>query len=89
MIDFKYRKLHNFQSDYTRVGFTDNRPIKKGPILSHDDSKIGFITSSNKSFNLNKFIGMGYLKKDSVNDKLKGNMELVTLPFIESKYYKK
>ena len=89
MIDFKYRKLHNFQSDYTRVGFTDNRPIKKGPILSHDDSEIGFITSSNKSFNLNKFIGMGYLKKDSVNDKLKGNMELVTLPFIESKYYKK
>ena len=37
----------------------------------------------------NKFIGMGYLKKDSVNDKLKGNMELVTLPFIEAKYYKK
>ena len=89
MVDFKYRKQHNFQSDYTRVGFTDNRPIKKGPILSRDDSEVGFITSSNKSFNLNKFIGMGYLKKDSVNDKLKGNMELVTLPFIEAKYYKK
>ena len=48
-----------------------------------------YYASSNKSFNLNKFIGMGYLKKESVNDKLKSNMELVSLPFVEQKYYKK
>lgn len=89
MIDLKYRRQYNFQSDYTRVGFTDRKPIRTGPIMSSDDTEIGFITSSNKSFNLNKFIGMGYLKKESVNDKLKSNMELVSLPFIQSKYYKK
>ena len=54
--------------------------------------EIGVITSSNKSFNLNKFIGMGYLKKELINSelngKLNGNMELVSLPFVDSKYYK-
>ena len=89
MIDLKYRRQYNFRSDYTRVGFTDKKPIRTGPIMCSDDTEIGFITSSNKSFNLNKFIGMGYLKKESVNDKLKSNMELVSLPFIQSKYYKK
>jgi len=89
MIDLEYRKQHNFTSDYTRVGFTDSRPIRSGPVFTSDDIEIGFITSSNKSFNLNKFIGMGYLKKESLNDKLKGNMELVSLPFVKQKYYKK
>ena len=32
---------------------------------------------------------MGYLKKESLNAQLKGNMELVTLPFVRQKYYKK
>jgi len=89
MVDLGYRKQNNFTSDYTRVGFTDTKPMRPGPILSCDDVEIGFITSANKSFNLNTFIGMGYLKKNSVNDKLIGNMELVSLPFIEQKYYKK
>ena len=89
MVDLEYRKRYNFTSDYTRVGFTDTRPIRPGPIFTRDDIEIGFVTSSNKSFNLNKFIGMGYLKKVSLNDKLKGNMELVSLPFVRQKYYKK
>ena len=89
MVDLKYRKQYNFTSDYTRVGFTDTKPMRSGPILSRDDVEIGFITSANKSFNLNTFIGMGYLKKDSLGEKMKGNMELVSLPFIEQKYYKK
>ena len=89
MIDLKYRKRYNFTSDYTRVGFTDTRPISPGSIFSRDDSEIGFITSANKSFNLNKFIGMGYLKKELLNEQLKGNMELVSLQFVEQKYYKK
>lgn len=89
MVDLKYRKQYNFTSDYTRVGFTDTKPMRSGPILSSDDVEIGFITSANKSFNLNTFIGMGYLKKSYLDVKLKGNMELVSLPFIEQKYYKK
>lgn len=89
MIDLKYRKQRQFQSDYTRVGFVNEKPIRQGPIINIRDEEIGFITSSNKSFNLNKFIGMGYMKKDCLDDKLKNNMELVNLPFIEPKYYKK
>lgn len=93
MVDLGYRKQNNFISDYTRVGFTDTKPMRPGPILSRDDVEIGFITSANKSFTLNKFIGMGYLKKESMNPSLnahlKGNMELVSLPFVEQKYYKK
>jgi len=89
MIDLKYRKQRQFQSDYTRAGFTNERPIRQGPIINIRDEEIGFITSSNKSFNLNKFIGMGYMKKDCLDDKLKNNMKLVNLPFIEPKYYKK
>ena len=95
MVDLKYRKQYNFQSEYTRVGFTDKKPIRKGPIKDIDGSEVGFITSSNKSFNLNKFIGMGYLKKallDSsceLNCELNTNMELVSLPFVETKSYRK
>lgn len=88
-IDLKYRKQYNFQSDYTRVGFTSERPIRKGSIFNVKDEEIGIITSSNKSFSLNKFIGMGYIKKDSINDKLKNNITLVNLPFIKHNYYKK
>jgi aminomethyltransferase len=93
MVDLKYRKQYNFQSEYTRVGFTDKKPIRKGPIKDIDGRDVGFITSSNKSFNLNKFIGMGYLKREflncKLNCKLKENMELVSLPFIEAKSYRK
>jgi aminomethyltransferase len=92
MVDLKYRKQYNFQSEYTRVGFTDKRPIRKGVLTDINGEEIGVITSSNKSFNLNKFIGMGYLKKELINSelngKLNGNMELVSLPFVDSKYYK-
>jgi aminomethyltransferase len=91
MVDLKYRKQYNFQSDYTRVGFTDKRPIRKGTLTDIDDNDVGFITSSNKSFNLNKFIGMGYLKKEFLDSscELNTNMELVTLPFVETKSYRR
>ena len=89
MVDLKYRKQYNFQSEYTRVGFTDKKPIRKGPIKDIDGRDVGFITSSNKSFNLNKFIGMGYLKREFLNSKLKDNMELVNLPFVEARSYRK
>ena len=88
-IDLKYRKQYNFQSDYTRVGFTSERPIRKGSIFNEKNEGIGFITSSNKSFNLNKFIGMGYIKKENIDDKLKNDLKLVNLPFIKQNYYKK
>ena len=78
MVDLKYRKQYNFQSEYTRVGFMDKKPIRKGPIKDIDGRDVGFITSSNKSFNLNKFIGMGYLKKALLEIPSELNCELNT-----------
>ena len=88
-VDLKYRKKYNFQSDYIRVGFTNEKPIRKGKILNESEEEIGIITSSNKSFNLNKFIGMGYIKKENIDNKLKNDLKLVNLPFIKQNYYKK
>jgi len=84
MIDSEYRNQDRFKSDYTRVGFKcQQRPIRLGPIYNNNKKNVGFITSSNKSYNLDTFIGMGYLKKTALNEKrFIGNIELVQLPFI-------
>ena len=87
-IDLKYRKKYNFQSDYIRVGFTSTTPIKKGKLLNISEQEIGLITSSNKSFNLNKFIAIGYINKEYLNDKLQNNIKIVILPFIKQNYYR-
>ena len=88
MVGLKYRKQRNFKSEYTRVGFTNSRPIRQGPIENSEGQEIGFITSSNKSFNLNKFIGMGYIRKEALQDEFKGDLKIVELPFINNNYYK-
>ena len=88
MVGLKQRREHNYQSDYIRTGFLSNRPIKKGKLVNKEGKEVGIITSSNKSFNLNKFIGMGYVLKENMNDKF-DNFEIYDLPFIESNYYKK
>jgi aminomethyltransferase len=88
LIDKKYRTHDNFVSNYKRVGFINNKPIKKGGIYNMENESVGFITSSNKSFNLNKFIGIGYLNRTAYNEKINGNMTLVKLPFIKPNYYK-
>jgi len=90
MVDSKYRNQDHFKSDYTRVGFTNKTPIKVGPLYNIDNEDIGFITSSNKSYNLDTFIGMGYLKKTSIMNgdhflqegRQTGHLKLTTLPFI-------
>ena len=89
MIDLKYRKKYNFQSDYTRVGFINEKPLRNGIIENEKEQEVGFITSCNKSFNLNKFIGIGYIKKMYLDDKLKNNVKIVSLPFIKQNFYKK
>ena len=85
MVGLKHRKEKNFNSDFIRSGFLGTRPIKKGKIVDQQGEEVGLITSSNKSFNLNKFIGMGYIRKDRIDNKLEG-IERVDLPFIESNY---
>ena len=88
MVGLKYRREKNFKSEYIRKGFVGKRPIKKGKIYNQEGKDIGLITSSNKSFNLNKFIGMGYILKENLNDKF-DNFEISELPFIEAKYRRK
>ena len=88
MVGLKYRKANNYHSDYTRVGFTNSRPIRQGAIKNTEGQEIGFITSSNKSFNLNKFIGMGYIRKEALQDEFNGDLKMVDLPFITNNYYK-
>jgi aminomethyltransferase len=88
MIDPNYRKKTNFINNFKLMGFIDNRPIREGELLNIYNDKIGFITSSNKSFNLNKFIALGYINKNIDCDILKGNIIKTSLPFITPKYFK-
>ena len=84
------------KKQYRRVGFSAIRPLRQVSIYS-DEEKVGYITSSSKSDNLNKFIGMGYVSDilkdtDSLyciinNNKIKLNLE--NLPFIKPKYYRR
>lgn len=61
-----YRKKFDLNSEIKQFRFSSNKPIKKG-IISSYNKKVGFITSSGKSFNLDKFIGIGYLKNTAFN----------------------
>lgn len=82
MVGINHRRDRDFKSYFERVGFSSKKPIKKGNILNAEGEIVGKITSSNKSFNLNKFIGMGYIKKGE------SNPEIENLPFIANKYRK-
>ena len=68
LIDKKFRNESKFESDIRKILFSSEKPIKRGKIFvksnSDEETDIGFITSTVKSFNLNKFIGMGYINKD-------------------------
>ena len=78
MVGLKYRREKNLKSEYIRKGFVGKRPIKKGKIYNQEGKDIGHITSSNKSFNLNKFIGMGYVRKDNLKDNFEGKLEITS-----------
>ena len=89
----------NYQN-YSRCGFISRRPLKENNIIYLEGEKIGFVTSTTKSYNLNKFISIGYLNKDIPLNKteypfytlIKGKkveIEKCELPFIETKYYRR
>lgn len=81
---------------YNRRGFYSKRPLKEGNLIFNNDEVVGFITSSTKSYNLNKFISMGYINNNIntnnlytiVNNK-SVEIDLISLPFIENRYYRK
>jgi len=62
LIDTKYRNNPMLNSEYKLSKFTCVRPIKTGKIYDKNE-EIGFITSATKSYHLNKFIALGYLKQ--------------------------
>ena len=73
LIDKKYRIDGAFKerlkSELVRTMIVSSKPIQKGSLYiqnknDNKDIKVGFITSAVKSFNLNKFIGIGYINRD-------------------------
>jgi aminomethyltransferase len=96
-----YRKNLNLTNDYKQFRFTSKKPIKTGKIYSNNQ-ELGFITSATKSFNIDKFIALGYLNINKLNivsnlgdiylidDRNKvNNIYIHHSPFIETNYYKK
>lgn len=96
-----YRKNLNLVNDYNQFRFSSDKPIKTGKIYSNNQ-EVGFITSATKSFNIDKFIALGYLKTDGINiDNSLGdlytldnrnkvnNIYIHQSPFIDTSYYKK
>jgi aminomethyltransferase len=91
LIDIIYRKNPIYNSYLQLTKFIGTKPIKKEVITNKQNKNIGIITSSTKSFNLNKFIGLGYLKKTSANDICFNNGNIIQVHdgnFIEPQYYK-
>ena len=66
LIDKEFRDDPILESNLRRILVSSCKPLKRGDIFtktnSHDEN-IGFITTSVKSFNLDKFIGIGYIDK--------------------------
>jgi len=73
LIDKKYRSSLS-QSSFYQTLLSSDMPIKRGVIYGDssqidncDENSVGFITSTVKSFNLNKFIGIGYINKNAAH----------------------
>ena len=99
LTDIKYRNNEHFYCESRLKYFCSDKPIKNVPIYCNSDIIRGVITSSNKSFTLNKFIGLGYLNNDQNFDSnsiyYKGNngkknpIIVSDKPFVKNKYYRK
>ena len=99
LIDKKFRTDLNLDSSLTQIKISSTSPIKKGKIYvqnKNEISDVGFITSSLKSFNFNKFIGLGYVDKNYINDTIfiegyKGAKNILTIEekFVNKNYYYK
>lgn len=82
-------------SEFIRTGFISKKPVRPNDLIyNHFKHNVGFITSSNKSYNLNKFISMGYVRKDNlkniyiINKDKQIILEQTNLPFIPHNLYK-
>jgi aminomethyltransferase len=89
--DAKFLGANNLdiETQKKRIGFYSKRPLKKGDIIFSKENEIGFITSSTKSYNLDKFISMGYIDQNYFNESIytkKNNkkiyLEVKKLPFL-------
>ena len=99
LTDIKYRNNEHFYCESRLKYFCSDKPIKNVAIYCNSDIIRGVITSSNKSFTLNKFIGLGYLNNDQNFDSnslyYKGNngkkipIIVSDKPFVKNKYYRK
>ena len=99
LVSPEYRKNPNFESPIRFSRFVSNRPMKPGLIFNELGETVGFITSTTKSFTLNKFIALGYANP-SLNleklytlatrnrEKYKVPIELSREHFIEPRYYR-
>ena len=99
LVSPEYRKNLNLSSPIRFSRFVSNRPMKPGLIFNELGEAVGFITSSTKSFTLDKFIALGYsnpnlnLKKlytlvSRNREKYKIPIELTREHFIEPRYYR-
>jgi aminomethyltransferase len=94
---FRIENRNNLISDYKQFKFSSNKPINLGEIYSKNEI-IGLITSSTMSFNLKKFIALGYIKYNEAQDNeiyVKDNrnkeniLKIHVENFINTNYYKK
>ena len=86
---------------FKQFRFSSDKPIKTGKIYSNNQ-EIGFITSATKSFNIDKFIALGYLNVDNIDISVSlgdlytidsrnkiNNINIHNSPFVKTNYYKK
>ena len=50
---------------YNRKGIYSNRPLKDNDIIYCNQTIVGYVTSSSKSYYLDKFISMAFIEKDT------------------------
>ncbi len=99
--DFRNQNKDILNSNIKQKLFYSNKPINTG-IIYNNHEQVGFITSTTKSFNLDKFIGIGYIDStlDSnsnsdyklyVKDKRNRHNEIMINHgnFLQTNYYKK
>lgn len=86
LINKKNRDKKQYTSDLIRVGLTSHKPIRTG-VLKCNNDEYGLITSANKSFNLDKFIALGYINKNYTDFDEKF-LKITKLPFVETNYFR-
>ncbi len=95
--DFRNQNKDILKSNNKQQLFYSNKPINSGIIYTRHEA-VGFVTSTTKSFNIDKFIAIGYLNLDVnlenkfyIKDKRNRHNEIIVHHgnFLDTKYYKK